>query len=84
MGKLFSLPSFSSALVPRNENFSRRKGIIYAIFSYFSRIHYRDEAKFIEEISTSVSNKLSNVYQSDLTDLVGIDERIEDLESLMG
>ncbi|KAK4267281.1 hypothetical protein QN277_024081 [Acacia crassicarpa] len=55
-----------------------------ANLSGFHSLKYGDEARLIEEIAKSVSNKLNTVYQSDFTDLVGIDERIADLESLMG
>ncbi|KAI9088067.1 hypothetical protein K1719_030044 [Acacia pycnantha] len=50
-------------------------------FHYSS--NYEDEAEFIEKIATTLSTRLNLMYKSDFRDLVGIDERIADLESLM-
>lgn len=43
----------------------------------------RDEVELIEEIAKCLSSKLNLMYQSELTELVGIEERIADLESLL-
>ncbi|KAK4280819.1 hypothetical protein QN277_012391 [Acacia crassicarpa] len=50
-------------------------------FHYSS--NYEDEAEFIEKIAKTLSRRLNLMYKSDFRDLVGIDERIADLESLM-
>ena len=65
-------------------NSEGEKALSTKFFFFLLTIYYRDEAMLIEEIAKSVSNKLSTVYQNDFPDLVGIDERIEELESLMG
>ncbi|XP_054783912.1 disease resistance-like protein DSC1 isoform X2 [Prosopis cineraria] len=54
-----------------------------ANLSGFHSSNYEDEAQLIEEIAKSLSTKLNIMYRSDFTDLVGIDERIAELESLM-
>ncbi|XP_028800138.1 disease resistance-like protein DSC1 [Neltuma alba] len=50
-------------------------------FHYLS--NHADEAELIEDIAKCLSTRLNLMYQSDFTDLVGIHERIADLESLM-
>ncbi|XP_028763131.1 disease resistance-like protein DSC1 [Neltuma alba] len=54
-----------------------------ANLSGFHSSNYEDEAELIEVIAKRLSEKLNIMFQSDLTGLVGIDERIADLESLM-
>ncbi|XP_028774410.1 disease resistance-like protein DSC1 [Neltuma alba] len=54
-----------------------------ANLSGFHSSNYEDEAELIEVIAKCLSKRLNIMFQSDLTGLVGIDERIADLESLM-
>ncbi|AES67842.2 disease resistance-like protein DSC1 isoform X1 [Medicago truncatula] len=56
---------------------------IAANLSGFHSSKYGDEVELIEEIVKCLSSKLNLMYQSELTDLVGIEERIADLESLL-
>ncbi|MED6180965.1 hypothetical protein PIB30_014944 [Stylosanthes scabra] len=50
-------------------------------FHYPSK--YQDESKFIEEIVKDISEKLSNIFSTESTVLVGIDDCIRSVESLL-
>lgn len=54
------------------------------LIHFFFFLMYRDEVELIEEIVKCLSSKLNLMYQSELTDLVGIEERVANLESLLG
>ncbi|XP_020223666.1 disease resistance-like protein DSC1 [Cajanus cajan] len=56
---------------------------ITANLSGFHSSKYGDEVELIEEIVKCLSTKLNLMYQSELTELVGIEERIADLESVL-
>ncbi|KAK7383283.1 hypothetical protein VNO78_28957 [Psophocarpus tetragonolobus] len=56
---------------------------ISANLSGFHSLKYGDEVELIEEIVKCLSSKLDLMYQSEFTELVGIEERIADLESLL-
>ncbi|CAL0324079.1 unnamed protein product [Lupinus luteus] len=56
---------------------------IAANLSGFHSSKYGDEVKLIEEVVKSLLARLNLMYQSELTDLVGVEERIADIESLL-
>ncbi|KAK7261699.1 hypothetical protein RIF29_28016 [Crotalaria pallida] len=56
---------------------------IAANLSGFHSSNYGDEVELIEEIAKCLSTRLNLMYQSELTYLVGIEERTADIESLL-
>ncbi|CAJ2661095.1 unnamed protein product [Trifolium pratense] len=56
---------------------------IAANLSGFHSSKFGDEVELIEKIVKYLSSKLNVMYQSELTDLVGIEQRIADLELLL-
>ncbi|KAK4276221.1 hypothetical protein QN277_019191 [Acacia crassicarpa] len=82
--------SYGDALAEHGKHYYKEKLAIWrsclkeaANLSGFHSSNYGDEAELIEEIAKSLSKKLTILYRSDFTNLVGIDERIAELGSLM-
>ncbi|XP_028802438.1 disease resistance-like protein DSC1 [Neltuma alba] len=81
--------SYGDAFVKHDKNYKEKVPIWKsalnkaANLSGFHSSSYEDEAELIEKIAKRLSTRLNIMFQSDLTGLVGIDERIADLESLM-